>query len=349
MIRVLVVEDSLTVAAYMEWIFNQQPDMEVIGKAVNGKEAVNFVKRDKPDVVTMDIEMPVMNGLEATRLIMQQSPVPIVIVTASRNAKETKMTMEALAAGALTLIEKPRGFNSSTGSSEIAELVTKVRLMAGVKVITRRKAARIAPVKQPDCSDKSTATLSATAIRIVVIGVSTGGPAVLKEILSPLDKNFPYPIVIVQHIASGFIDGMVNWLAEELDISVKVGVDGEVVQAGTVYFAPDAHHLTVNISGVLKLKNRSGEAICPSVSCLFKSVYDSYGRQCLAILLTGMGRDGACEMKLLHDAGAVTVAQHKDSALIYGMPGEAVKLQGVTLLLRTQEISELLLSLGKCE
>jgi two-component system, chemotaxis family, protein-glutamate methylesterase/glutaminase len=345
MIRVLVVEDSLTVASYMEWIFNQQPDMEVIGKVINGKEAVNFVKRDKPDVVTMDIEMPVMNGLEATRQIMELCPVPIVIVTASRNARETLMTMEALAAGALTLLEKPRGLNSPGGSSEIAELVMQVRLMAGVKVITRWKTLSVSPPKVPiEWAISKEIDVSKT-LRIVVIGVSTGGPAALQEILSPLDKNFPYPIVIVQHIALGFIEGMINWLSGILKIPVKIGKDGEIVQAGTVYFAPDAYHLTVTMSGILKLKKNSGDPFCPSVSRLFRSVYESYGRHCLAILLTGMGNDGALEMKLLHDAGAFTIAQHKDSALIYGMPAEAVKLNGVTKLLRTNEISEFLLKL----
>ena len=182
---------------------------------------------------------------------------------------------------------------------------------------------------------------------MVAIGVSTGGPAVLNELLTPLNKNFPYPIVIVQHIAPGFIDGMIDWLSGVLDIPVKVGHEGEIVQAGTVYFAPDDYHMTVNMSGVIKLKRNLGDAICPSVSQLFRSVCESYGKNCLPILLTGMGSDGAYEMKLLRDAGAVTIAQHKDSALIYGMPAEAVKLQGVTLLLRTPEISDFLLRLEK--
>ena len=342
MIRILIVEDSLTVGTYLEWIFNQQADMQVIGRVSNGKEAVSFVKRDKPDVITMDIEMPVMNGLQATRQIMSSHPVPIVIVTASRNARETQMTMEALSAGALTLIEKPRGMKSDIGEKIIEELITTTRLMAGVKVVTRRAVSPVKKTLTPVMNDEVKKISTEKEIKIVAIGVSTGGPAVLKEILGVLSPDFPYPIVVVQHIASGFIDGMVNWLSGILKIKIKTGRDGEYLQAGTVYFAPDGQHMTITLSGMIRMIKRSNDYICPSVSALFKSVYESFGNQTMAILLTGMGSDGAQEMKLLHDAGALTIAQHKASALIYGMPAEAVKLNAASLILKTQEIASFL-------
>ncbi|MDP8219701.1 MAG: chemotaxis-specific protein-glutamate methyltransferase CheB [Candidatus Stygibacter frigidus] len=342
MIRILVVEDSLTVGTYLEWIFNQQPDMQVIGRVSNGKEAVSFVKRDKPDVITMDIEMPVMNGLQATREIMSSCPVPIVIVTASRNARETRMTMEALSAGALTLIEKPRGIKSEIGEKAREELITTTRLMAGVKVITRRAPSPLKTPLPPAINKDIKKISTDKAIKIVTVGVSTGGPAVLKEILGVLSPDFPYPIVIVQHIASGFMDGMVNWLSGVLEIKIKTGRDGEYLQSGTVYFAPDGRHMTVTRSGMIKLIDRGNDYICPSVSVLFRSVYECFGDQSLAIILTGMGSDGALEMKLLHDAGALTIAQHKASALIYGMPAEAVKLNAASLILHANEISALL-------
>lgn len=342
MIRVLIVEDSPTVGIYMEWLFSQEEDMEVIGRVTNGKEAISFVKKDKPDVITMDIEMPVMNGLEATRVIMSTDALPIVIVTASRNARETKMTMDALAAGALTLIEKPRGGPSESGSISAVEMITTIRLMAGVKVITRKmpaivKSNVILPLTRREMVKKELQNL-----RIIVIGVSTGGPVLLKDLFSQLGSDFPLPILVVQHIASGFIQGMVDWLSGLLKIKIKTASEGERIQGGKVYFAPDDRHLTIDSQGLLRLKKNCGDHICPSVAQLFRSTYESYGKQTLAILLTGMGDDGAREMKLLHDAGAMTIAQHQDSALIFGKPGEAVKLKGVTHLLRTNEIMQLL-------
>ena len=338
-------DDSPTVGMYLEWIFNQEAGMEVIGRVTNGKEAVNFVKRDKPDVITMDIEMPVMNGLEATRIIMENNPVPIVIVTASRNARETKMTMDALAAGALTLIEKPRGMQTMGSNQSAQAMITTTRIMAGVKVVTRKMKPAKLPV--PKIMPEITVNLRRKAvvltdIRLIAIGVSTGGPAVLKEILSGLDTNFPLPIVVVQHIASGFIDGMIDWLNGELEIAVIAGKDGKKAEAGTVYFAPDGQHLTIDGMGKMRMERNNGDYICPSVAHLFGSLKDSFGKYAMAIILTGMGDDGAREMKMLYDLGAITIAQDKETSLIYGMPGEAVKLKGVTHSLRTSEIGSLL-------
>ncbi len=342
MIRVLIVEDSPTVGMYMEWLFNREAEMEVIGRVTNGREAIDFVNRDKPDVITMDIEMPVMNGLEATRVIMSTNPVPIVIVTASRNAQETKMTMDALAAGALTLIEKPKGMIATSGNQSITEMVTIVRLMAGVKVVTRMIMPVIKESVRVEAEICKGDFITPHGISIIAIGVSTGGPPVLKEIFSQLGRDFPVPIIVVQHIAAGFIKGMVDWLAGILSIRVKTGCDGERLQGGTIYFAPDGQHLIIDKAGIIRLKEKLNDNICPSVARLFGSVLTSFGRQTLAIMLTGMGDDGAREMKLLHDAGATTIAQHQESALIFGMPGEAVKMKGVTCLLRTNEIAGLL-------
>jgi two-component system chemotaxis response regulator CheB len=342
MVRVLIVEDSITVGIYLEELFNREPDMEVIGRVTNGKEAVAFCRRDKPDVITMDIEMPVMNGLEATRKIMSSTAVPIVVLTASRNNRETRMTMQALEAGAVTLIEKPRGLGSDSSEAKALEMVNKVRLMAGVKVITRRAGHTVMPQKVIKDEPVWRLCEKTDKLEIVAIGVSTGGPAVLKQILGELAGCFPLPIVVVQHIAPGFLPGMVNWLQSSLEINVKIALEGEKLQAGTVYFAPDSYHLLISRSRVVHLQKSPNEPICPSVAQLFASINTAFGKYSMAIMLTGMGRDGAIEMKNLYDAGAVTIAQSKDSALVYGMPAEAVKQNAVRYILSAEEIAALL-------
>ena len=341
-LKVLVVDDSLLMQRVLTDILQSDPQLSVVGTARNGEEALARIPAVHPDVVTLDVEMPVMNGLEATRVIMSTNPVPIVIVTASRNAQETKMTMDALAAGALTLIEKPKGMIATSGNQSITEMVTIVRLMAGVKVVTRMIMPVIKESVRVEAEICKGDFITPHGISIIAIGVSTGGPPVLKEIFSQLGRDFPVPIIVVQHIAAGFIKGMVDWLAGILSIRVKTGCDGERLQGGTIYFAPDGQHLIIDKAGIIRLKEKLNDNICPSVARLFGSVLTSFGRQTLAIMLTGMGDDGAREMKLLHDAGATTIAQHQESALIFGMPGEAVKMKGVTCLLRTNEIAGLL-------
>lgn len=342
MINVLIVEDSMTVGTYLEYLINREADMNVIGRVANGKEAVEFVKKKKPDLITMDIEMPIMNGLEATRQIMSTDPLPIVIITASRNARETKMTMQALESGAVTLIEKPGAFTSSAGKSEAKEMITTIRLMAEVKVVTRRIKQKKELHVLPEQKDLA-------RIKVIAIGVSTGGPAVLRELLPKLPADFPYPVVIVQHIASGFIQGMIDWLNNSLALQAKIAEYGEEIQRGKIYFAPDKHNLQITQSGKVSLTPCEPGKICPSVASLFSSVHSSYRSQAAAIMLTGMGRDGAKEMKNLHDAGAITIAQSKESALIYGMPAEAVKLNAVRYILSTHEIAEFLINLGREE
>jgi len=343
MVNLLIVDDSSTIREYFEYILGQDPDINIVGKACNGKEALSFVKKLKPDIIAMDIDMPVMDGLEATRQIMSSTPIPIIIVTARRNAKNKEVSMEALASGALTVVEKPAGIKSAN-NAEYIQLTKLIKTYSKVKVLTRRNLKRPAqPSKLQVVEPKQTIPDKEILkqIELISIGVSTGGPEVLKTIISSIPANFPVPIVAVQHITPGFLDSMVSWLNSISPLHIKVAENGEFIKPGVVYFAPDKQHMTVVSNKIKLIKNMVNNPICPSVDALFRSLLDNASKT-LALLLTGMGSDGALAMKELYDRDALTVAQDKASSLIHGMPGEAIKINAVKHVLDLAGISKLL-------
>ena len=348
MIKVLIVEDSRVVSEYLEYIISQDPKIQVIGNVSNGKQAIDFIKENKPDVITMDIDMPIMDGLEATRIIMSTTPAPIIIVTASRNTRELKISMEALASGALSIIEKPAGIGHHNEKANKDKLLTMIKVLSEVKVITRKPVKeKIPQIKR--VSDKRQPSLSKFYNKkIVAIGISSGGPQVLKKIFSKITENFPYPILVVQHITEGFLEGLVNWLSRLLFIPVHIAAEVETILPGHIYFAPDHHHLGISDFKIklIECENRLGN-LCPSVAHLFSSLAKNYGKDTIAMIFTGMGTDGAKELKILRDAGALTIAQDKASSLVHGMPGEAIKLGAAEYIQDTDEIADILLSLEK--
>ncbi len=346
MIKVLIVEDSKVAGEFLKFILNADSDIEVIGFVHNGRQAIEFLKHTKPDVITMDIDMPVMNGLEATRYIMSTTAVPILIVTGSRNANEVQTSIEALSAGALSVIQKPYGVNHPREEESIRKLVIMVKLMAEVKVVTHRSL----KIKKSEDIQLPVRELIASDLikrkKIVAIGVSTGGPNVLKQIFSKISRKFPLPIVVVQHISEGFLVGLVNWLSGTNNIGMSIAKHNEILTPGHVYFAPDNSQMTVNAKGIVKLSNcEEGAIICPSVTNLFESLAKEYGSASIALLLTGMGSDGSHALKELRNKGALTIAQDMNSSMVYGMPGVAVKLDAADLILNPMEIAELLFSM----
>jgi two-component system chemotaxis response regulator CheB len=348
-IRVLVVEDTPVVQEFLVHILNSDPEIQVIGTANNGEEAVEAVKQKKPDVITMDINMPKMNGLNATRKIMETYPTPIVIVSGSWDTKEVETTFRAIEAGALACIQRPAGVGHPDHEATAKELVQTVKLMSEVKVVKRwphyRKIAA-APVIPAQAIVDIERIPSET--KIVAIGASTGGPPVLHTILSGLSKDFSVPILIVQHMAKGFTKGLVEWLAQSTGFPVHVAVDGEYLLPGHAYIAPNGLHMKVIAGNRIALsKDEPEEGLRPSASYLFRSVSNVFGKNAVGILLTGMGKDGAEELKLMKEKGAVTIAQNKESSVIFGMPGEAVKLDGTTYVLSPDNIVEALKSLTK--
>ena len=342
MVKVLIVEDSRVVSEYLQFILSSDPEIEVIGNVSNGKLAIEFLTMTKPDLITMDIDMPIMNGLEATRIIMEKYPTPIIIVTGNGNANQVETSINALSAGALSVIDKPVG-NGHEKEGEIAEkLITMVKLMAEVRVITR-KPKKIIPelaakqiVRYPSVDDFKKR-------KIIAIGISSGGPPVLQQIFSKITTRFPIPIVVVQHITEGFLAGLVKWLETTTSINISIASDNEMLAPGKIYFAPDNCHMLLSSFGKVKLDERKVKnGICPSVGFLFNSLVKEYGRNAAAFLLTGMGSDGAVELKLLRDAGSLTVAQDKESSLVHGMPGSAIKLDAAEFILNPSEIAEIL-------
>lgn len=336
MIDILIVEDSPSVQHHLKNILEAEADMHVMGIASNGAEAVRLSKEKRPDVITMDINMPEMNGLEATRLIMENDPVPIVIVSASFDPRDVEKSFLAMEAGAVGIAEKPFGVGHPGYQEAARNLVRTVRAMAEVKVVKRWPRARYPAAPRGEIRLEK----APQKVSMVAIGASTGGPPVLQTILSGLTKGFPAPILVVQHISKGFLEGLVEWLGNTTRHPVHIASEGERALPGHVYFAPEDLHMGITGSGRIALNASSPEnGIRPSVSYLFRSALSSYGSEAVGVLLTGMGRDGADELKMLKDKGAVTIVQDKESSVVHGMPGEALKLEAASYVLAPEKIT----------
>lgn len=345
LIKVLVVEDSPVVREFLVHILGSDPGIRVVGTAHDGEEALEAIARKRPDVVTMDVHMPKMNGLDATRRIMETCPTPIVVVSGSTDPAVVATTFEAMEAGALAVLRRPAGIGHPDHEAAARELVQTVKLMSEVKVVRRWSSARRDSIARPAPPRLERAP---GTCRIVAIGASTGGPPVLQAILSQLPADFPAPILVVQHMASGFVRGFVEWLAHSSRLPVHVAEHGEPILAGHVYVAADELQMKAGRDGRIALTREPPEnGLRPSVSCLFRSVAEVYGSDAVAGLLTGMGRDGADELKLLRDKGAVTFAQDKASSVVHGMPGEAIKLDAAALVLPPDKIAPVLAKLVK--
>jgi two-component system chemotaxis response regulator CheB len=347
-IRILVVDDSPVARDLLTYLFNSDPQLQVIGVAASGEQAVEAAQRLRPDVISMDIHLPKMDGYEATRAIMETCPTRIVMVTATANPHEVAATFHALEAGALTILGKPIG-PSHPGYAEMAdELIRTIKLMAEVQVVkrwTRKAGAAPASGTHEAARDRAAAhpPSQRPEIRVVAIGASTGGPIALQTILKRLPKSFAVPILIVQHISGGFSDGLAEWLGRTSGFPVRIPRHGEAAVAGTAYFAPDDLHLQIASDGRIVLSDAPPEyGSRPSVACLFRAVATAFGANAAGVLLTGMGRDGAKELKQMHDVGAVTIAQDRESSIVYGMPGEAVRLNAATYVSTPEEIASTL-------
>ncbi len=343
MIKVLITEDSPVVRGYLKYILGSDPEIQVVGTAQDGEEAVRMVEIHKPDVVTMDIHMPKMDGFEATRKIMESNPVPIVIVSASWNPEEVDKTFRTMEAGAVAALEKPRGMGHPNSESSVKELVQTVKLMSEVKVVRRwskQRSGRPAVPESPKTTTAEEPVVMRTDAQLLAIGASTGGPMVLQTILSHLPKDFPVPVVIVQHIALGFLAGLRDWLGRGSAMPVHIAEDRQQLNPGHAYLAPDGFQMGVDrYRKVMLRKDVLNYSLCPSVSFMFRSVAESFGEKSVCVLLTGMGKDGAEEMRLIKDKGAITVAQDQDSSVVHGMPGEAIRLGGATYVLPPEKIA----------
>ena len=316
-------EDSLTVRKRIVEALSAMPDFEVVGEAADGRQAIELCQSLRPDVMTLDMMMPVMSGLAATEFVMAYCPTPILIVSASTNRGELFKTYQALAAGAVDVLEKDLG-QGGDGAWE-SSLASALRIVARVRVITHLKG-RQAPEPAPA---GVAAVPASAALRAVAIGASTGGPGAVLALLKGLPKGFPLPILLVVHLTPAFGGAFAEWLDGESPLPVAYAKDGEPMPQpgkGCVRMAPPASHLSLR-DGRLRLDQGPERHSCrPSVDVLFESVAAELGAAAVGCLLTGMGRDGAAGLLAMRRAGALTLAQDEASCVVYGMPREAVQL-----------------------
>ena len=348
-IKVLLVEDSPVAVEILQRILKSSPEIIVVGTARNGQEALDLIPKLEPQVICTDFHMAKMDGLELTRQVMTKYPRPILVISNSVQADDPQNIFKLMQAGAIDIFPKPIGGTNLDYDRIKESLITKIKILAGVKVFTKPLPKITPPKSEMVQTTEPQLIKSSSAIKIVAIGASTGGPQALQKVLSPLAKDFPVPIICTQHISEGFLQGLVNWLALECRLKVKIATEGELPFPGTVYFAPDGYHLELNSLGKFIYTN-SGmvDGHCPSATVMFKSVVKFYGKATLGILLTGMGKDGAIGMKAISQAGGITIAQDEASSVVFGMPKEAIALGGIQYILPVQEIAPSLLKILNC-
>jgi len=347
-IRALVVEDSLTVRRRLCEVLDADPEIEVVGEAEDGKQAIERCRDLRPDVVTLDMMLPVMSGLAATEYIMAHCPTPILIVSSSTNRGELLKTYEALAAGAVDVLEKPRG--DATDAAWEERVRVAVKLVSKIKVISHPRGRLGVLGRAPGAGGAQSVELSTGSgtYRAVAIGASTGGPAAIVEILRSLPDPFPLPLLLVLHIGEPFGGAFADWLDGQTRHRVAYARDGELAAraAGRVVMAPPNRHLEVR-GGELHLSSAPERHFCrPSVDVLFESLAHEYGAASVACLLTGMGRDGATGLLAVRSAGGLTLAQDEATSVVYGMPREAAMLGAAASVLPLAEIGPALAALA---
>ncbi len=348
--RVLVVEDSLTVRKRLVEVLASDPEVDVVGEAENGKRAIELCQSLHPDVMTMDMMLPVMSGLAATEYIMAYCPTPILVVSASTNRGELFKTYEALAAGAVDVLEKPNG--DEAGGEWERRLISAVKLVARIRVISHPRS-RLAGLIRPAApiAEPRPRPPAERPVQLVAIGASTGGPGAIVDILRALPASFRLPVLFVLHIGEPFGTALADWLDGQTGRPVAYARDGEAVAslAGRVAMAPAGRHLVVR-GGRLCLTTTPERHSCrPSVDVLFESVAEDYGAAAAACLLTGMGKDGAAGLLQVRQAGGLTIAQDEATSIVYGMPREAAALGAVMHVLGLEEISRFLSALAPGE
>jgi len=344
-INVLVVDDSAVARMNLIQLLELDPQIHVIKTVNDGQAALDFLQENRPDVILMDVNMPGLDGFETTRRIMETRPVPVIICSSLTKPEEAGTTFRMMEAGAVACVEKPVGRAHADFEQMAAELRLTVKLMSEVKVVKRWARTVDTPSTAP-ASSAAEVRLPVEKVTCIGIGASTGGQPVLRTILAGLPKDFPVPILIVQHIAHGFLPGLVDWLIQTTGLRIHIASPGITPVPGHVYFAPDDLYLSLGISGQIVLTGVDSEKyLLSTVSFLFRSLAKVCGARAVGVLLTGMGKDGAVELKLMRDKGAITIAQDRESSVVHGMPGEAIALGGATHVLPAANIADALLTL----
>ncbi|GJD81892.1 chemotaxis response regulator protein-glutamate methylesterase of group 2 operon [Methylobacterium gregans] len=344
-VRVMLVEDSLVVRELLRHIVSRDPRLEIVGAVASGEEALTMIDVVRPDVISMDIRLPGIDGLETTRRIMTERPTPIVVVADSVEDSSLRISMNALRAGALSVVEKPVATTHAGYESIAGEICTQLRIMAQVPVIRRRPIGTEWAGRAPSARPTAAAT-GLQAPTVLGIAASTGGPPALARVLGALPADFPLPVLLVQHMGAAFMDGFANWLDGVVPLAVGIARDGEQAKAGRVYVAPGDRHLELGPNRSLRILDTapvSGQR--PAATVLFRAMARQCGASGIGVLLTGMGEDGALGLLDMQTAGAQTIAEHESTAVVYGMPAAAVRLGAARSVLPLDKVAGQILRL----
>jgi two-component system chemotaxis response regulator CheB len=366
-IRVVVVDDSALMRRVITSLLEQDPSIRVVGVASNGREAIEVVQRLRPDIVTMDVRMPVMDGVATTEHLMAYCPTPILVLTASLASHDVDITFRMLGAGALEVIEKPSGNDPLAMDRAARALIRRIKVLARVKVVTHLRGRRrsgdsaeppkhLAPPRPPTAPRRSPAVPeragaaappNAPDMPLIVIGASTGGPRVVNQILAELPRDLPAAVLVVQHIAAGFSAGMAEWLAHSSKLPVRVACEGQPLQPNEVLIAPDQRDLLITPDGLVHLSENPLLIQRPSIDISMQAAAEIFGPRAIGVLLTGMGRDGAYGMLTIKRAQGYTIAQDEATSTIFGMPRAAAELDAACEVLPAAQIASRLAGLVK--
>jgi two-component system, chemotaxis family, protein-glutamate methylesterase/glutaminase len=341
-IRVLLVEDSQIALVVLKRILETSPQIEVVGTARNGLEALQLIPQTQPDVICTDLHMPQMDGLELTIEVMATHPRPILVISASVQ-EDSHNVFQLLEAGAVDMFPKPLVGLTADDEALRQALISKIQVLSGVKVFTRKR--KVTQLQGSKSSYSIVPSLAHLKPKIVAVGASTGGPQALQELFTSLPIDFPLPILCVQHISFGFLQGLLDWLGKGCLLPIRIAQPGDRPIPGTIYFPPEHRHLELDVIGRFICSDAppvGGHR--PSVTVTFRSIARVYGQKTVGILLTGMGRDGADGMQAIAQVGGLTIAQDEATSVVFGMPREAIALGAAKQVLPIQAIAPTLLN-----
>jgi len=350
-IRVLIADDSALMRREIKKILESAKDIEVVGAVRDGREAVDKTKELNPDVVALDINMPVMDGLTALQYIMMESPRPVVMVS-SLTQEGALTTYEALELGAVDFVGKPGGTISMNIEQVAHDIVSKIRVAAKANtsrlgLSRQRRKTAVAGRSQP-----ARASEQKSSGKILVLGLSTGGPKTIMEVIPVLPADIGVPVIVVQHMPSHFTPTFAQRINASCAFPFKEAANGDVVEVGRGYLAPGDRHLLVTPRGggrpgfMVRISDTPADTLHkPSVDVTMQSVLECYGHNVIGVLMTGMGADGARGMASIRQAGGRTIAESEETAVIYGMPAEAVRLGGAEFVLPAHEVADKIMQL----
>jgi two-component system chemotaxis response regulator CheB len=347
MIRVLLIDDSPVAITLLKRMLSLSPDISVVGAVENGREALNLIPQVKPDVICTDLHMPVMDGLEFTREAMSSHPLPILLVSIS-GREDSLSAFKVIEAGAVDIFPKPKADSPLDYERNARELIRKIRILSGVRVFRRSRPNLDSKMGTSELKELDPRfQIPISKISIVVIGASTGGPEALRTIFSQMPRDFPLPVVCIQHIAEGFSGGLVEWLSSQCTAKVRIATPGESPVSGVIYFPREGMHLRIGGDGrFIHSAEPPLDGHRPSITITMESLAHYYGNGVLSVLLTGMGRDGAVGMRAIAQAGGITIAQDEQSSVVFGMPKQAIELNAARYVLPLENIVRVISSLA---